>query len=240
MSNVQVVLHGGLYEAYDKPIFIEARSIRAVLSALKLIPELNPINNKNRYLSKVDGLENVADLDKPLDTPVVNIYCERKMNRRDITGSGNNPYVQIIVGVVLIVVGYFSFGSTSKLGVAIMASGFGMIFGGISQLLINDPKPQKSDENRSSSLTGYENTVKSGTPIPLILGEHLHGGHIFSFNTETRSGKDLELNDFKAQFNLSDSPSWLLLYDGSDETDDLNTKPPGGGGTPSNPYYDQK
>lgn len=249
MSNVQVVLHGALRDAYDKPIFIEARSIRAVLSALKLIPELNPRQNKNRYLSKVDGLENVADLDKPLNASVVNIYCERKMNRRDVTGSGSNPYVQMIVGVVLVVVGVLmgpAGGATAQLGLALAASGFGLVFGGIAQLLIKDPKPQKSEESSSRSLTGYENTVKSGTPIPLILGEHLHGGHIFSFNTETRSGKDLQLKDFKAQFGSTNSPSWFLLYDGSDESDIINTKPPGGkggggrGGAGSNPYYDKK
>lgn len=246
MSKVQVVLHGDLLEAYGQEIFFEAHSYRSVLSGLKMIPQLHPQNNKNRYLSKVDGLDTVADLDKPLTTNIVHIYCEKTMNRRDIRGSGNNPYVQIVVGVILIVVGVLMMdysGTTAKLGLALAAGGFSMIFGGIAQLLIKDPKPRSSEESQSSSLTGYENTVKSGTPIPLILGEHLHGGHIFSFNTETRSGKDLELRDFKAQFSLPDSPSWLLLYDGSSESDNIHTVPPGGkggggGGSPSNPHYD--
>lgn len=236
MPRVKVILHGALLEAYDKPIEIEARTPRMVLSALKLIPELSPANNKNRYLCKMEGVQTVTDLDEPLEVSVVNIYCESCLHKDAITGSGNNPYVRIIIGVILVIIGFFVSLNNPLTGMAIMSAGLSLIFGGITQILTKKPKMEDQDKNKS--LTGYENTVKSGTPISIIIGEHLHGGHLFSINTETRNGKKLNITEFKSQYAVTQSTSWLLLYDGTDDVT-VTTRPPGGKRDPEdfNPFF---
>ena len=250
MAMVNVVLHGALKEVCPRHIRLEAKTPRMVLSGLKLIPELSPLKNRLRYLCKVEGIKSVTDLDEPLELEEVHIYCEKVMNKGDIAGSGNNPYVRIIIGVILIIIAVTYFvvtgdaanaGQLTQMGMAMFAAGVSLVMGGISQLLTKQPKIE-GDTQKNKSNTGYENTVRSGTPISLIIGEHLHGGHIFSLNIETRPGKDLDISDFKLKYANEVSESWLLLYDGTDD-DPTNIPPPGGGGGGGggggNPYYPQ-
>lgn len=234
MSLVKVILHGALKEACPREIFVEAKTARIALSALRLQPELNPATNKKLYNCKVRGVNHVLDLDAPLETDEVHVTCDAVIDRSAYRGAGNNPYVRIIIGVVLIVVGIMMMGSDSgtiaNIGLAMAASGFGMVLGGVMQLFTKDPKAEEQERNKS--LTGYENTVKSGTPIPFVLGEHLHGGHIFSLNTETRQGKDLDLKAFRDTYAITNSKSWFLLHDGSGG---VNTNAPPPGGRPGGP-----
>lgn len=177
----------------------------------------------------------VSDLDKPLECDELHVYCEAKTNARDIRGSGNNPYVRIVIGVVLIIVGVLISPTSPNAGVAFISAGISLIFGGIAQILNQPPKPE--EPSKTASLTGYENTVKSGTPIPIIVGEHLHGGHIISFNVETLAGKDLDLKDFFFNPQALEKTSWTILVDGSNDQP-IDTPPPGrsrpgnGGGAP--------
>lgn len=244
MAKVQLVLHGHLKELHGDDIFVEAKTARAAISSLRMIKAFNPEHNRNRYLCKVKDVNQALDLDEPLEVDVLHIYCEGIVKAGSVVGAGNNPYVRIIIGIILIVVGFYLSGSdsgaTMKAGMAMLSAGLGMVIGGISQLLMKDKKLDTED-GKNKSLTNYANTVRSGTPIPLILGEHLHGGHIFSLNTETRYGKELDISDFKMKYRQDNSEfnSWLLLYDGTDDTTTDQTPPGGGGGPggPVNPYY---
>lgn len=231
MGMVNIILHGALREAYDKPIRIQAKTPRIALNALKLIPELSPLKNKLRYLSRVDVVQSVTDLDEPLEVDTINVYCEKVLNAKDVTGSGNNPYIRMAIGVVLVIAGIVVTGMTgaaaTPIGTALIAMGASMIIGGVLQILT--PKPKVEDTEKNKSNTGYENTVRSGTPISLIIGEHLHGGHVFSLNTETRHGTNLDISAFKDKFAIGNSSSWLLLQDGSDDAP-IHVQPPGGGG----------
>lgn len=254
MGMVNVVLHGALRDVCPRHIRLEAKTPRLLLAGLKLIPELSPLKNKLRYLCKVEGVQTATDLDEPLERSEVNIYCEKVMNKNDITGSGDNPYVRVIIGVILIVVAVAYFMTTGDaMGAAnltqaamtaMFAAGLSLVLGGITQLLTKQPKVE-GDSDKNKSNTSYENTVRSGTPIPLIIGEHLHGGHIFSLNTETRYGKNLDITNFKQKFATGESPSWLLLYDGTNDEPTDQTPPGGrfrgggGGGGPGNPYYSE-
>ena len=252
MAMVNVILHGALRDVCPRQIRLEAKTPRMLLAGLKLIPELSPLKNKLRYLCKVEGVHSATDLDEPLEQQEVNIYCEKVMNKGDITGSGNNPYIRIIIGVILIVVAVMYFvttgdgataGQLTQAGMAMFAVGVSLVMGGITQLLTKQPKVE-GDTDKNKSNTGYENTVRSGTPIPLIIGEHLHGGHIFSLNTETRYGKDLDIKEFKQHFTTGESQSWVLLYDGTNDEPTDQTPPGGGGGGGGgggkNPYYPEQ
>ncbi len=226
MRKIRVVLHGAIAKVVDGPIELFASTVRQALSGLKMFPELNPLNTPDRYLCTVEGVSLVSDLDKPLDVDELHVYCEAKTNAREIRGSGNNPYVRIIIGVVLIVVGVLITPWAPNAGMMFISAGISLIFGGIAQILNPPPKPE--EPSKTSSLTGYENTVKSGTPIPIIVGEHLHGGHIISFNVETLAGKDLDLKDFFFNPQALQNTSWTILVDGSND-EPTNTVPPGRG-----------
>lgn len=52
-----------------------------------------------------------------------------------LIGSKNGGVFQIILGVVLIVVGYFCFGATTTTGAGLIAAGIGSAVGGVVQLL---------------------------------------------------------------------------------------------------------
>lgn len=241
MAKVKIVLHGALKEAYPHDIELEAPTARVAMTGLKMIPALNPANNRNRYRCRISGIDNISDLDERLEVDTLHVYCEAVLNTQSIHGRGNNPYIQIIVGVILVIVGVWLMGSDSgaiaNMGLGLVASGFGVIFGGITQLLMSDPKAE--DQEKNKSLTGFENTVRAGTPIPLILGEHLHGGHIFSMNVETRYGKNLDVSAFINRFAPGKSESWIFLHDGTDDSNTRVRAPGGGGGGggPEDNYY---
>lgn len=248
MAKVKLVLHGHLKDLHSEDIFVEAKTARAAISSLRMIKAFNPEYNRNRYLCKVKDVNQALDLDDALETDVLHIYCEGVVKPGSVLGAGNNPYVRIIIGVILIIIGVYLYTTGAdgtavvKTGMALASAGLSLVIGGVSQLLMKDQKVEDED-GRSKSLTNYANTVKSGTPIPLLLGEHIHGGHIFSLNTETRYGKELDISDFKSRYNPENSEfnSWLLLYDGTeDQTTDQ--RPPGGGGGGGgggNPHYPQ-
>lgn len=79
-----------------------------------------------------------------------------------ILGSKNGGWVNIILGVVLIVVGVFSYGSTTTQGAALIAAGIGSAIGGVVQLLTPMPKGAKgrdAPENAPSyAFNGAVNT----------------------------------------------------------------------------------
>lgn len=93
------------------------------------------------------------------------------------TGSKRAGIFQIVLGIVLIVAGYGTGGSTVPAGVALLA-------GGVAQLL--SPQPQglktKADtENQSSyAFGGPVNTTAQGNPIGVLYGEREVGGAIIS------------------------------------------------------------
>jgi predicted phage tail protein len=76
-------------------------------------------------------------------------------------GRKNGGWVNIILGVILIVVGYFTFGSTTTQGAALIAAGIGTAASGVVQLLTPVPRgtKNKSVENEPSySFNGAVNT----------------------------------------------------------------------------------
>lgn len=81
-----------------------------------------------------------------------------------IKGSGKNGLLQTIIGVVLIVVGYFT-GTMSILG----RIGISLILGGVAQMLA--PKAPDSAEQRGSfTFQGSTITANQGGPVGIVYG----------------------------------------------------------------------
>ncbi len=187
---ITIQLHGDISKLYTKPIKVAARTIREALNSLQLIPELNPNNTQKRFLCRVKECTQSSSLDEPIEVNTLNITSESVIYPKDVCGSGNNPNVRIVIGIVLLVVAYVAPVTAPYL----QPAGVGLILGGVVELL-NPIKKETDEDNKNYSVTSYQNTVKSGTPIPIILGRHKHGGHIFSLNAVSRETKELHLSD---------------------------------------------
>lgn len=101
-----------------------------------------------------------------------------------VEGSGgDNGVLQVILGVVLVVVGYFTFGATSAYGAALIGAGIGIAVGGIAQMMM--PKVETEDQNQDGNKAnkgfgGAVTTVAQGNPVPILYGEREVGGFIVS------------------------------------------------------------
>jgi predicted phage tail protein len=101
-----------------------------------------------------------------------------------ISGSKRAGVLQTILGVALIVIGFFAYGSTTAQGAALIAGGVASTAGGVIQML----SPQASGIRQSASpenLPSYafgsaKNTTASGNPVPICIGRRRWGGAIIS------------------------------------------------------------
>lgn len=120
-----------------------------------------------------------SELDMRSDAAVIKI-----IPRVIGAGGDNGGVLNIILGVVLIVVGYFTFGATTAQGAALIGAGIGMAIGGVAQMLM--PKPdgiddQNQDGNKANfGFGGAVTTVAQGNPAPVLRGRREIGGFINS------------------------------------------------------------
>lgn len=103
---------------------------------------------------------------------------------RVIGAGGNNGVLQVVLGIVMMVVGYFTFGATTTTGAALIASGFGMTVGGVASMLmpkIETIQNQNQDGNRANKGFGSAvTTAAQGYPVPILYGRREVGGFVLS------------------------------------------------------------
>ncbi|ENU46265.1 tail assembly protein [Acinetobacter nosocomialis] len=103
---------------------------------------------------------------------------------RIMGAGGNNGVLQVVLGIVMMVVGYFTFGATSTVGAALIASGFGMTVGGVASMLmpkIDTIQNQNQDGNRANKGFGSAvTTAAQGYPVPILYGRREVGGFVLS------------------------------------------------------------
>lgn len=102
-----------------------------------------------------------------------------------IQGSKQGGLFQVVLGAVLVVAGYFTFGTTSAIGVAMMAGGAAMALGGVVQMLSPTAKTGSLDRNEDGNNPSYGfgsavTTIAQGNPYPVLYGEREIGGAIES------------------------------------------------------------
>ncbi len=122
---------------------------------------------------------NVAacELDMLTESPVIKIVP------RVIGAGGNNGILQVVLGVVLIVAGFWTGGATSNLGVALIGAGAGMLVGGIAQMLMPSAETQDQNQDGNRANKGFGSavtTIAQGNPVPILRGEREIGGFIAS------------------------------------------------------------
>ncbi|WP_395600213.1 tail assembly protein [Pseudomonas sp. B19125] len=102
-----------------------------------------------------------------------------------IQGSKQAGMFQTLLGVVLIVAGLFTGGTTSTLGMGLLAAGAAVGLGGVVQMLSPTTKASaegKNDDgnNPSYGFGGAVTTIAQGNPYPLLYGEREVGGAVES------------------------------------------------------------
>lgn len=101
-----------------------------------------------------------------------------------VSGGKRAGLMQTVLGIVLIAVGFFAYGSTTAQGAALIAGGIASTAGGVIQMLSPQAKglsQSASPENSPSYAFGSaKNTTASGNPVPICIGERRWGGMIIS------------------------------------------------------------
>lgn len=105
-----------------------------------------------------------------------------------IMGSKNGGWLNVIVGAVMVFIGFaisgFSFGTLTPVGAMFVAAGIAMIAGGVVQLLSPAPKGRSSQdrpENQPSyAFNGPINTQAQGNPVMVVYGDMMTGSAVLS------------------------------------------------------------
>lgn len=102
-----------------------------------------------------------------------------------IQGSKQAGLFQVVLGVALIIGGFFTGGTTTNMGVALLAAGAAVGIGGVVQMLSptasNSVAAKNEDGNNPSyGFGGAVTTVAQGNPYPVLYGEREIGGAVES------------------------------------------------------------
>lgn len=142
-----------------------------------------------RQIVQVSGIHCAADLDEMRESGVLDI-TPKYFGAGG--GSEKGSWLQIGLGVLLIVTAPWLAANASGLlfGAskgAIATFGFQLALGGAIALLNKAPKADPtSGDKKSRFINGNANTIKEGTPIPLIYGLQKVYLHFLSFDLDSK------------------------------------------------------
>lgn len=182
----KVKLYGVLRKHFGREYELDVNSTRDAIQALcNMIPGFEKFlsNGEERGLvfTVFSGTRNLSPEDLDLsggDAGDIRIAPI-------IQGSKQAGMFTTILGVVLIVAGYFTFGTTSAVGVAMMAGGAAMAVTGVVQMLSPTANTGSLDRNEDGNNPSYGfggavTTIAQGNPYPVLYGEREIGGAVES------------------------------------------------------------
>ena len=176
---IKVYLHGYFKEFHEGPVTVIADTIaEAVTIVTRQLPGFQPNAVQGRHRVRVSGCDNAEDVFKAPLTDEVHLVPQ-------FSGGKSGGFLQILLGAVLLAVGFFVPGLQFLMQVGVM-----MILGGIASFLAPTPANDANDKDKSRYLGAPRNTVEIGTRIPILCGEYQVFGHYLSFDidaVETKS-----------------------------------------------------
>lgn len=186
----KIVLHGYLKALYPGDIEIAADNMEELINGMcRQTKAFLPALGADRHTIRAVGFDTVESLIEPMKQDVVHLV--------PVFQGGKSGFWQIAIGVVLIAVAIWN-----PVGLGLAAAGSGALFttstvfflgatmalGGILQLLSPSPSadlsPVAQDPEASKYLGSPGNTVRIGTRIPLLYGEHMAYGHYLKFDID--------------------------------------------------------
>ena len=180
-----IKLYGILAKKFGKQFKLDVANTREAIRALSAqIPGfekfmLHAHENGLGFAVYLDK-HNISEYEIDMSTDAAVIKIVPKV----IGAGGDNGVLQVVLGVVLVVAGYFTFGATSPYGMALIGAGVGMAIGGITQMLmptVDTTQDNNQDGNRANKgFGGAVTTVAQGNPVPVLRGRREIGGFIVS------------------------------------------------------------
>ncbi|WP_180644820.1 tail assembly protein [Acinetobacter bereziniae] len=192
-----IKLYGVLGKKFGKEFKLAVESTREAVKALSVqVPgfEQFMLNAHEQGLAFAifQDDENISEDQIDFDTGAKVIKIVPKV----MGAGGNGGVLQLVLGAVLIVAGFWTGGATSNLGIALIGAGAGMVVGGIAQMLTPkvDAQDQNQDGNRANKgFGGAVTTIAQGNPVPILYGQREVGGFIVNagqFAVDTFSSAD--------------------------------------------------
>lgn len=192
MSRRRIVVHGSLRALVPAPLELEvATAAEAVHALTRLVPALRPAVGRDRPLVKVLGFDTVESLYAPTEAAEIHLV--------PAFAGGKSGFFKVLIGGILVAAAV-ALGPAGaviqgvgagllKAGVAgtLLGLGTSLALGGLLELVSPAPKIDvhaAQDPEASKYLGTPRNTVRIGTRIPLLFGEHLAHGHILSFDVD--------------------------------------------------------
>ncbi|WP_430317191.1 tail assembly protein [Pseudomonas sp. p1(2021b)] len=181
-----VKLYGVLRKHFGREYLLDVHSPRDAIQALcMMVPGFEKFlatgEERGLVFTVFSGRRNLA----PEELDLQGSAAEEIRIAPIIQGSKQGGLFQVVLGAVLVVAGYFTFGTTSAIGVAMMAGGAGIALGGVVQMLSPTPKTGSLDRNEDGNNPSYGfgsavTTIAQGNPYPVLYGEREIGGAIES------------------------------------------------------------
>ncbi|MEZ7179823.1 tail assembly protein [Pseudomonas mosselii] len=181
-----VKLYGVLRKHFGREYLLDVQSPRDAVQALCiLVPGFEKFlatgEERGLVFTVFSGRRNLA----PEELDLQGSDAEEIRIAPIIQGSKQGGLFQVVLGAVLVVAGYFTFGTTSAVGIAMMAGGAALALGGVVQMLSPTVKTGSLDRNEDGNNPSYGfgsavTTIAQGNPYPVLYGEREIGGAIES------------------------------------------------------------
>jgi predicted phage tail protein len=192
-----IKLYGVLGKKFGKEFKLAVESTREAIRALSVqVPGFEQFmltaHEHGLSFAVFQDDENISEDQIDFETGAKVIKIVPKV----IGAGGNGGVLQLVLGAVLIVAGFWTGGATSNLGIALIGAGAGMVVGGIAQMLTPkvDAQDQNQDGNRANKgFGGAVTTISQGNPVPILYGQREVGGFIVNagqFAVDTFSSAD--------------------------------------------------
>ncbi|MFW2042307.1 tail assembly protein [Acinetobacter sp. ULE_I001] len=192
-----IKLYGVLGKKFGKEFKLAVESTREAVKALSVqVPGFEQFmltaHEHGLTFAVFQDDENISEDQIDFETGAKVIKIVPKV----IGAGGNGGVLQLVLGAVLIVAGFWTGGATSNLGIALIGAGAGMVVGGIAQMLTPkvDAQDQNQDGNKSNfGFGGAVTTIAQGNPVPILYGQREVGGFIVNagqFAVDTFSSAD--------------------------------------------------
>lgn len=192
-----IKLYGVLGKKFGKEFKLAVESTREAVKALSVqVPAFEQFmlnaHEQGLAFAIFQDDENISEDQIDFETGAKVIKIVPKV----MGAGGNSGVLQLVLGAVLIVAGFWTGGATSNLGIALIGAGAGMVVGGIAQMLT--PKANAQDQNQDGNRSnfgfgGAVTTIAQGNPVPILYGQREVGGFIVNagqFAVDTFSSAD--------------------------------------------------
>lgn len=180
-----IKLYGILAKKFGKEFRLDVENTREAMRALSVqVPGFEKFmlhaHEQGLRFAVFQDEQNIGESELDMHTEARVIKIVPKV----VGAGGNNGILQIVLGVILVAVGYFTFGATSPYGAALIGAGIGSMVGGVAMMLmpkVDTLQDENQDGNKANKgFGGAVTTVAQGNPVPVLYGQREVGGFIAS------------------------------------------------------------